>query len=398
LLAIQVWVTGANVALCQARDGLAKPEVATHKGPKDLRKTVKKPAIRASLTEALLEIGELAGMKVQVDWDAVGATGLTGKEQVYCKASKATPAQLLEIALAQVAKPGKPLGWFHDDGSIYVTTQQRVMARRSITRFVASRYGSADRSRDADDGSRRDAAGQRGRAARGEPGRAARGEPGRAARGEQGRLGAGRIKFDDLPLSGVMEFLREATEVNLVVNWKALADVGITRDTEVSLDVRGVTLGTLLDLVLENVSGNADKYSRAYWIIDKGIVKISTGTALNDETTTEVVDIADMLHVVPDFEGPKMSFESLASNGSGDSHTRSSGGGEGLFPDLDEDDDEDGDGKMTKKELVDAIVRIITESIGEDMWRPVGKGHITVLNDKLVITQTRLGWKLLQKH
>ncbi len=386
LMGAQVVLAGAHVALGQARTGLAKPEVATHKGPEGLRKTVEKPAIRSSLTDALRQIGKLANMEVKVDWSAVRATGLTGQEEVYCKASKATPAQLLEIALAQVAKRGRPLGWFHDDKAIYVTTQQRVMTRRSITRFVGSRYGSADRGDDADDGSRRARRERRPTARRGE--------------GDARRFG-GKIKFDDLPLSGVMEFLREATEINLVVNWKALADVGITRDTEVSLEVSGVTVGTLLDLVLENVSGNADKYSRAYWIVDKGIVKISTGTALNDETTTEVVDIADMLHVVPDFEGPKMSFDSLASDesttsGSGGVHGGGRGGG--LFPDADDEDEDDEDGRMSKKELTETIVRIITESIGEDMWRPIGKGHITVLNDKLVITQTRLGWKLLQKQ
>jgi hypothetical protein len=38
----------------------------------------------------------------------------------------------------------------------------------------------------------------------------------------------------------------------------------------------------------------------------------------------------------------------------------------------------------------------LKDSIGEDMWKPDGKGSISILNGKLVISQTLLGFKLME--
>src|SRR3954465_8694901 len=50
------------------------------------------------------------------------------------------------------------------------------------------------------------------------------------------------LKFDGVAFSDAIDFLRDVTAANLVVNWKALEGVGVTKETIVNLKVRGVTL------------------------------------------------------------------------------------------------------------------------------------------------------------
>ena len=48
--------------------------------------------------------------------------------------------------------------------------------------------------------------------------------------------------------------------------------------------------------------------------------------------------------------------------------------------------------------MQDNLLGIIKDSIGADMWAPDGKGSVQFLGTKLVISQTMLGFKLLERH
>ena len=50
-----------------------------------------------------------------------------------------------------------------------------------------------------------------------------------------------------------------------------------------------------------------------------------------------------------------------------------------------------------KKKHHEKVVNTIKNMIGQDMWEPEGKGSIRVLNNKLVISQTLLGFKMLEQ-
>ena len=43
------------------------------------------------------------------------------------------------------------------------------------------------------------------------------------------------------------------------------------------------------------------------------------------------------------------------------------------------------------------ILHIIKNTIGEEMWRPQGKGSIRYFGKNLVVTQSLLGFKLMEK-
>jgi hypothetical protein len=151
--------------------------------------------------------------------------------------------------------------------------------------------------------------------------------------------------------------------------------------------------------VLDQVSGKAaDKFGRAYWILDKGVITVATGTAFNTETRTKVIDVADLLFVVPNFEAPRIN---MASNTGTGNNTGAFGGGifnTGANTGTNGSGDAN-DTNMAQKraQARDSLIEMVKNSIGQDMWSPDGKGSITIFNNQLVISQTPLGWKLLEE-
>jgi hypothetical protein len=208
------------------------------------------------------------------------------------------------------------------------------------------------------------------------------------------RRGEDGVSWEKAELRKVLAYVRQAGNINLVVNWKALQESGIEKTSGVSLKLRRVTLATLLDLILEQVNGNLNKYDRAYWVIEKGIVKVTTGHILNRKTVTKAWDITDLTHPSEDFDAPRMNFD--LDEEDGDDDDGGDDDGDGLFGDEDDDDDED-DQRVTRKQMEEKIVKMIKESIDQDMWKDSGgKGSIGIYQGKLIITQTQLGWKLLE--
>jgi hypothetical protein len=49
-----------------------------------------------------------------------------------------------------------------------------------------------------------------------------------------------------------------------------------------------------------------------------------------------------------------------------------------------------------RQKLRDNLVQSVKDSIGDDMWKPDGKGSITLLGSKMIISQTLLGFKLME--
>ena len=76
-------------------------------------------------------------------------------------------------------------------------------------------------------------------------------------------------KFDNVPLSDVVDFLRDVTGANLVVQWKRLEQAGVARDTPVTLRVQDVALKDVLNLVLrEEDAGLGYRVENGVIVID----------------------------------------------------------------------------------------------------------------------------------
>lgn len=318
------------------------------------------------LEQALAKVEVLAGVEMTVDWIALENSGVKRAARVQLSGKNEKLSAILDLLLAQVARRGKPLSWGLTKGErgIVVTTQARLLGAGTATQSTPS-----------------------------------------PTRPRRTRRALGRnIDFEQTPLEEVLETIRQQVGMNLYVQWPALEKVGVERKTPVTVHVRNVTTARLLDLVLAGLNGEKGRYDSVYWVLEKGVVMVTTGSALSEIMRTRVYDISTLMHIVPQFRGPRVNVESISTPES--NSTRTSGGGGGgddpfgkLFED---DEDRNQQGKQLsiaeqREQNRDTIITIIKRSIGEEMWHPNGRGTIVIFKDKLVVTQSLLGFKLMEE-
>jgi general secretion pathway protein D len=195
------------------------------------------------------------------------------------------------------------------------------------------------------------------------------------------------VDFSDVPFEDVLDFIREVTTANIYPEWNALQLAGIDRTKTVNVRLSDVSAEKLLEIVLDDVGAGLTELT---YIIDRGVVQISTREALAGKTRIEVYDIRDLIVPIEDFDAPDMDFAEVSSTG-----TDGTGGGGGddggIFGDDDDDDDDDGDEDDTesRSEIRDKIISMIEEGTPADSWKiNGGQGSLYIFNDQLVVTQT----------
>ncbi len=340
----------------------------TKGSPVNAMEAMKRPLARAlisaPLPKALADVAKLVGVRLEVDLVGLTDTGIKRTDKVTVKLSRITGGQLLDIILAQVAKRGRPLAWYIDQNVVRVTTQMRVLHRRRLPL------------------------------------------PARVRRGEKTKPGVRLFKkfdFDDMPMEDVITFFRDTSKLNLHVNWRSLEIIGVGRDTPITLKGSNLSLSRALALVLGQLSISRNELDRVYWVIDRGVVTIATGASLNTGLRSRVYDVADLLMVVPNFQAPSVSLGGGGGSSRGGRQSEGGGGGGsggGLFDSRGTDRGSRGNGEdvaSQRQKVRDDLIAIIKDSIGEDMWQPIGKGSIRLLGKQLVISQTPLGFKLLEQ-
>lgn len=151
------------------------------------------------------------------------------------------------------------------------------------------------------------------------------------------------LKLNDIRLSDAIDKLRGITGVPVTVNWKALEAAGIPRDEPLSLHVRNVHASTALDLLLRIASPEG---TRLGWMIDTGVVSVSTSDDLAKNVIVRVYDIRDLI-------------------------------GKGVQGN-------------NRADRVRAIMKVLTDRVDPGSWRQHG-GRVATLRElqgQLIITQT----------
>lgn len=345
------------------------PKGEKRKLPPDeaLKQKVDRHAAAGSLLAVLTDFAAEAGVTIRVDWKALEKTGVTSKTRLSVKLEKVTYRQVLEVILSRVGQRGHPLSWRTDADDVIISTHRRILlmedgARRGIEKLAGKKASSR-----------------------------------RAAnRFQLPRNRLPGVKFDKLPFRDTLKFFQTVLRENFHVNWRALQQDGVDPDTPITLNVRNISIARAMDLVFDQVNAERDKLASVYWVVDRGVLLVSTGNALNKSTITRVIDAGGALLVQPDNKGPRIDLQAYADNNPGKSSTQ----GESIF---DEDETDRTEGKTgsdsyaeQKKKHAEKVINTIKTMIGADMWEPEGKGAIRVLNNKVVITQTMLGFKLLE--
>lgn len=148
-----------------------------------------------------------------------------------------------------------------------------------------------------------------------------------------------QVEFNGVGLTDVIDFLRDVSGANIVVNWKDLEAAGIDRNSPVTVKLRNIKFSKALSVILDSLFLSNAKQGSLLWRADGNILTIlSTGDA--GKVIRRTYDVHD-----------------LAAEG----------------------------GKA------DSLVRMITGSIDAGSWKDNGgtTGTIKFEGGKLVITQTQ---------
>jgi type II secretory pathway component GspD/PulD (secretin)/tetratricopeptide (TPR) repeat protein len=198
------------------------------------------------------------------------------------------------------------------------------------------------------------------------------------------------LTFDGVGFSDVIDFLRDVSGANIFVNWKSLEGAGVDRNAPVSAKLRNVKFSKALNIILDSVGGGTAKLG---YTVDEGVIEIATADELGKNTLTRVYDIRDLIINVPDFtDAPNFNLETTSqANQAGSSGGSSSGSQSQSLFSGGATGGQSGQGTgQTRQELVDAIIKLVTETVAPDSWRDSGGsvGAIRELQGQLIVTQT----------
>lgn len=299
---------------------------------------------------ALDEVARLAGVQFHVDWDALAGVDVTPETSVTLRTHRLPLQRVLELLLAQVAAADQPVTWRIQDNVVHIT------ARAVRSRTVVS--------------ARSD-----------EP----HGQPSPPQRRRRLHESAD-LTFEDAAFEDVVDALRNLSRVDFHVQWRALELAGIERTTPITMEVAGLSMATTLDLIIDDLNAGKDLYDSVYWLVDDGLILITTGRALDRETSVLTFDVADLLMNIPDFVAPRFKTEVVLGSGGGESP-------ESFFDDVEEEDESPAaQRRAAEEELVETIKGLIDEGLWQDGG---GKGSVQILGDRMIITQTKLGFLML---
>ncbi|MCE5326497.1 MAG: hypothetical protein LLG01_08780 [Planctomycetaceae bacterium] len=197
------------------------------------------------------------------------------------------------------------------------------------------------------------------------------------------------LNFDGIELKDVIQFLRDVSGVNIYVRWNALQAAGISKNTAVNVHLQDVTLEKALRVILEDVGASAP----LGYILDEGVVTISTRDDLTTRTVTRVYDIRDMMIRPPMFVGPRLGTTTGNQNDNG---TTGLGTGTGLGGGLGggaagvggQALGTTGEEEVSQEEILNSITNLIKTTIAPDSWADANRVSIQAIKGQLVITQT----------
>lgn len=195
-----------------------------------------------------------------------------------------------------------------------------------------------------------------------------------------------QINFQAAPLGDVLDSVRNRTGLNLIVNWNALATLGIDKTTPITLQVRRITTRKELDLILQTASPS---HQLAFYVED-GIVHVTTQELADSKMVTRVYPIGDLLIGHEEFQN--VPFINIANQ-----QAATSGGGNVQSPVQSTGQPNPQDVQQERDKRVQAIIHAITSTIRPEIWKQNGgKATIFFFNNNLIVTaplsvQSRFG-------
>ncbi len=110
------------------------------------------------------------------------------------------------------------------------------------------------------------------------------------------------VSLSDVEFEKVANWLYTVSGANIVINWPALEAAGLDRLAMlVNLRINNVRFKKVLELVLQQAGGTVV----LGYVVDEGVILISTKEDLEQKTYTKVYDIRDLIFSVPNAPRPE---------------------------------------------------------------------------------------------
>jgi len=110
-----------------------------------------------------------------------------------------------------------------------------------------------------------------------------------------------KLEVKELPLGDLVEFLRDALKIPIVIDQRALEDVGIDSGTRITFTMSGISARSSLELILTQLD--------LTWAIRNEVLLITTPEEAESVLITRVYDVSDLVLVrdeknesFPDFD------------------------------------------------------------------------------------------------
>ena len=127
------------------------------------------------------------------------------------------------------------------------------------------------------------------------------------------------LRFDQVALTDVIDHFRDRTGLNFEVDWKALQDAGLSKDTPVSIRLSAITIRIALRKTLDAAAPGLLAF-----YVDENVIHITTQAAADARPVVRVYSVADLVKDAPDFtDYPQISIAG------GNQGSRTAGGGTG---------------------------------------------------------------------
>lgn len=99
------------------------------------------------------------------------------------------------------------------------------------------------------------------------------------------------VKFDAMPLSDVIDFYREKTGANIVVNWSMLKPLNITENSACTLQLKDATLEKCLEATFKQF----DNGSLVAIVVDRNVLTITSQMDIPSYLVTKTYQVKDLL-------------------------------------------------------------------------------------------------------
>ncbi len=193
-----------------------------------------------------------------------------------------------------------------------------------------------------------------------------------------------QVEWEDAPFGDVIAWLREQGELNVVVRWNVLQELGIDEDTPISLRLRDAKIATILGEVLAQLGQGKE----LRFIGIGRTITISTHEDLNKKLYVKAYPVNDLLFRIPDFgDAPSINLQQGGGGGGpggGSASQNPFQGGTGGGGGTDEDN-------RSRSERIKDMIEMIKETVEPTSWKDNGgEGTIHSFNDTVLVVRATL--------